>query len=306
MNTLVASARGELEHAREVLRDAVANATTLGQLHQFDCDFRLQLRMLADDDVRMAAERAVDEVLTPAVASRHEQLSTSYPTADRRLEHTLRAAEAERESGRDTAAPDVARAVLAHRLQDRGILQPPLFCLYEELLNTPLQRMATIGLSRVLVRRSDELVAARDLEGLERVQGRLVELGAIRAVDRELKVSPVLVVLGRATEAQERLGQAVDGLTARRTTGSVCFRRARGGGTGGWGHGGAGRLQRGAGQRAARESSCPARHSSTCASVLVELLSGHIGEAQRDISQALAGWNAAGAFQAPWLLIQGG
>ena len=82
---------------------------------------------------------------------------------------------------------------------------------YDELLPTLLGRMARIALGRVLVRRSDELAAARppDLDRLEQVQARLLALGAARPVDCVLAVVPALVALGRADEAGARLRQTL-------------------------------------------------------------------------------------------------
>lgn len=303
VKALTAYAWNESEHARKLLLEAVARASTLGELHQFEHDFRLHLGLLEDAELRAAAERVTDEVLTSAVTAKDAELRTPEITADRELDHAIAAADAARASGRDTAAPHVARAVKAHRLQDRGELDAAAE-VYESLLSTPIDRIAKIALSRVLMRRRDELVEARNVERLEGVQARLLQLGAIGAIDRVLVTAPVLVQVGRPAEAQHQLRHALG------TVSSTADDRER--------------LLQAMGEaalvardlQAAREAFedvvTSARRENRHARVaqqyvrlaVVHLFSGRFAEGRRDISQAQAAWNEAGAFQAHWLLVQ--
>ena len=303
VKALATFARGKSDEARELLLEAVARARTPGELHQFEHDFRLQLGLIEDAELRAAAERVTDEVLTAAVATKDAELRSPGITADQELDSAIASADAARAKGHETAAPHVARAVKAHRLQDRGELDAAAE-VYESLLSTPIQRIAIIALSRVLMRRRDELVVARDVERLERVQTRLLQLGAIGPIDRVLVTAPVLVQVGRPAEAQQLLRHALGTLS------STPDDRER--------------LLQGIGEaafvardlQAAREAFedvvTSARRENRHARVarqyvrlaVVDVFSGRFEQGKGDINQALAAWNEAGAFQSQWLLIQ--
>jgi tetratricopeptide (TPR) repeat protein len=300
---LSAYARGQSDDARELVLDAVAEAGTLGELHQFAHDFRLQLRLLEDAELRATAERVTDEVLTAAVAAKDAELRAPELTADQELDDAIAAADAARASGRDTAAPHVARAIKAHRLQDRGELDAAAE-VYESLLTTPIERIARIALSRVLLRRRNELVAARDVERLERVQERLLRLGAIGTIDRVLVAAPVLVQVGRPTEAQQQLRYALGAVSSTPKDRERLLQAI----------GEAALVARDL--QAAREAFeavvTSARRGNRHARVaqqyvrlaVVDMFSGRLADGRRDITQALAAWNEAGAFQTHWLLVQ--
>ena len=303
IDALIAYGQREPERASDLLFRAIQEVPTIVDLHDLECDFPLQLKLLPDEEARKAAEEAARAVLERAVAERRAELTEAHLTADEELARARDRADAVRADGGVTVAPEVARVVQAHRQQDRGELDAAAL-VYEELLSTAFDRMARIALGRVLMRRSDELAAARDIDRLEEVQARLLSLGATRAIDRTLAIAPVLVALGRTKEAQDRLDQALD---AAAETSEDRERLLQGVGEASIAAGdltAARRALREAVEIAEREHRDARAAQQYVRLGLVDLLSGRASAARVDVNRALAAWQRADAFVPEWLLVQ--
>jgi tetratricopeptide (TPR) repeat protein len=212
---LIAFAAGDTRHAVSLLGRAIQHATGAIELEDIVEMTRLRLAVLDDDPAtKTEREECLAGLESGPVAERARELKEGSPDPGRQLEDALVRLTGEGANGASVIATTL-HAVRARRARSDGRLDEAA-AEYESLLGSKFEPEATVALTKVLKRQTEERATAGDVSAVQHIQDRLRTLGDVTPAQSTIAVASAFEHAGRYSDARQALEVGI--LTARTET----------------------------------------------------------------------------------------
>jgi tetratricopeptide (TPR) repeat protein len=189
--------------------EAIANATSEVQIEDLLNDMRLRLLLIEDADLASAGEQALARIEKEGAVDRRAALTARPPTADSELAEALEEHD-DGGAGHALGPAQTALLAVACRRHARAARLGDAIAGYERLHDSGFEPEATVALVGVLKRAADAAAQDGDDEDVRRNYERLQELGAATAADAILVIAEALRIARRIKDARDYVVEHAD------------------------------------------------------------------------------------------------